>query len=250
MSTLLTGRRVVVTRPVDQAAELVERLRALGAEVVELPLTRIVPIGHSDEIEAALGRLDQYDIVVVTSANGAVCLADRLDAARATVSTGTRVVAVGEATATALRARGIHVDDLPAQATGAAIVAALTAGAVAGMRVLLPRARAGRPELPDGLRRAGVHVDDVAFYDTVGCDVDPAAVAAALKCTDLILTAPSGAERLAALVSDPPSLQPRIVTIGPTTSAAARALGFVVAAESADQSVSGLVNALRSLRHP
>ena len=118
------------------------------------------------------------------------------------------------------------------------------------MRILLPRARHGRPELPTGLRRAGGIVDDVAFYDTVRSAVEPAVVAAALDAHDIVFTAPSGVEAFAALLSQDRQLALRIVTIGPTTTATARLLGFTVSAESHEQSIDGLLEAIQSLPDP
>lgn len=246
MTERLTGRRVVVTRPLAQAGELVGRLRGEGAEVVELPLTVIVPIAASDAIDTAIDRIATYDVIVVTSANGADCVAARMAERGATIDPGTTVVAVGAGTAEVLGRNAIRVDRIPARATGAAIVAELAAGGLAGVRILLPRARAGRPELVTGLRAAGAVVDDVAFYDTVRCQVDPDAVAAAQSADDVVLTAPSGVDAYIAAIGAAGS-RPRIVTIGPTTSAAVRQAGLAVAAEATEQSVDGLIAAVRSL---
>ena len=60
----LFGKRVLVTRPREQAAELVDRLEAMGAEAIEAPMIRIVPpddYGPLDEACARAGdvRLDR-----------------------------------------------------------------------------------------------------------------------------------------------------------------------------------------------
>jgi uroporphyrinogen III methyltransferase / synthase len=247
VSAPLSGRRVVVTRPIGQARELVERLRALGAHVVVLPLTRIVPVADSAEIRRALHDIARYDVIAVTSANGAACFAEHLERAGVRPALSASVVAVGQATAEALESRGVRVRYMPPEATGAAIVTALAGTDLSGRRVLLPRARLGRPELPAGLRAAGAIVDDVAFYDTERCEVTASALADAVDADDIIVTAPSGIEVLAAVVPDSAGFGPRVVTIGPTTSAAARRLGFAVAAESSEQTTSGLLAAVVGL---
>ncbi len=244
MSAPLAGRRVVVTRPADQSHALVERLTELGADVLVLPLIDTVPIASSPEIDGALGALDRYQVIVVTSANGADCLADRLAERGAALPDGPVVVAVGAMTAGRLRKRGLRVDRVPSEANGAAIAAELTAAGVAGTRVLLPRARAGRPELPAALRSAGATVDDVALYDTVRVQPTPEAVAGVLASDLVVLTAPSAVESLADALGSERAGGMAVVSIGPTTSAAARAAGFVVAAESTAQSIDGLVAAV------
>ncbi len=66
----LAGRRVLVTRPRAQAATLIAALEAAGAVPVILPLIAIAPPDDPGPAEAALDRLDQYDWIVCTSANG------------------------------------------------------------------------------------------------------------------------------------------------------------------------------------
>jgi uroporphyrinogen-III synthase len=250
MSAPLAGRRVVVTRPVEQARALVERLAGLGADVVAVPLIEIVPITASPAIDMALGALDRYDAIVVTSANGADCLADRMDDRAVAFPAGPLVVAVGEATAARMRERGLGVDRIPRQATGSAIARALAADGVAGARILLARAREGRPELTAGLRQAGAIVDDVAFYDTVGVTPSPEAVDRMLAGDMVVLTAPSAVGALGDLIGRERANAIRVVSIGPTTSIAARDAGLTVVAESKEQSVDGLVAAILRSRFP
>jgi len=249
VSQPLAGRRVVVTRPVHQAGALIERLEALGAQVLALPLTEIVPVEGGPELDAAIAALDGYAAVVVTSVNGAGCLREQLRRRGRTIPSHVLVAAVGAATAARLADGGVHVDLVPPRATGAAVAAALAERGVAGSRILLARARGGRPELVDGLRRAGATVDDVALYDTVRLRPDPAEVDAALaepEATLVVLTAPSAVEVLAGVAGPGRAGGVRAVTIGPTTSSAARAAGMTVTAQAAEQSVDGLVAAVRA----
>jgi len=250
VSRPLDGRRVVVTRPALQSDALADGLERLGADVVLLPLTRIVPVDDSHELAAAIDGLDRYAVVAVTSANGAACLGAQLRRRGRSIPAGVLVAAVGDATAGALADEGIRTDLVPERATGAALAATLAAAAgVAGARVLVARARTGRPEIVEGLRAAGAFVDDVALYDTERLAPDPAAVARALGdrgATVVVLTAPSAVETLAAAIAPEDAPGVAVVTMGPTTSAAARAAGMTVAAEAAEQSVAGLVAAVRA----
>src|SRR5207249_3253187 len=74
----LHGRRVLVTRPRHQAADLVRRLELLGAVPYVLPAVEIRPLEDWSEVDDRLARLGEYDWLVFTSANGVQAFLSRL----------------------------------------------------------------------------------------------------------------------------------------------------------------------------
>ncbi len=245
----LLGRSVVVTRARAQASALSERLRGLGADVVELPVIRIEPRAGR-RIDTACDHIADYDLLVLTSVNGVDCLFDRLAErgrdARA-VRADTTVVAIGPATAERLAERGVRADVVPKRFLAEGILAELAGTPLSGRRVLVARAREARPELVEGLVARGARVDEVALYDTRVEDPGPERLRSALGADYLTFTASSTVRRLIELVGDgaPSRLSgARVVSIGPVTSAAARDAGLAVHAEADRHDIPGLVDAL------
>src|SRR5664279_1357191 len=66
----LFGKRIVVTRARDQADALSARLRARGAEAIEMAAIEIRPAADYGPLDRALAELDAYDWLIFTSANG------------------------------------------------------------------------------------------------------------------------------------------------------------------------------------
>src|SRR5213083_2620006 len=163
----LTGRRIVVTRAREQAAELVDALTKLGAQVIAAPTIRIEPLRDLGALRAALADLSRYDWIVFTSQNtvDVVCgsLADWGLAARELGRVA--VAAIGPATAAALARCGVTPDVVPARYVAEAVVGALAA----------------RDALPEGLRAHGAVVDVIPVYDTVREPGDGGALAAELR---------------------------------------------------------------------
>jgi len=205
--------RIVVTRPRGQADALGERLRALGHDVVDCPLIEIEPIA-SDPIDTS-----GYDWVVVTSRNGADLFAQR--------RTGTlpRVAAIGPGTAAALRERGIEPALVPRISTQEGLLAELPRPAG---RVLVAAAEDARPLL---MRELGAEF--CALYRTRLLHPEPPAGEL------VVLASASAARAFAELDVDIPA-----VTIGPQTSAAARAGGVTILAEASTHDLDGLVAAV------
>jgi Uroporphyrinogen-III synthase len=173
----LFGRRVVVTRASAQASGMRDALSALGAEVLELPALRIEPLDRTG-LRAAVGRIAEYDWVVVTSQNAVGFLWDALYAEGKDVRAlaGCRVACVGRSTSDALLARGLLADVIPQRFVAEAVLETLKArDDVRGRRVLYVAAEGARELLPDGLRQLGCTVDVIRAYrsvsDGTGADV-------------------------------------------------------------------------------
>ena len=249
----LSGRAVVVTRARAQASELSDRLRELGAAVVELPAIRIVPLPDGPGISDACARLGAYGLVVLTSVNGVDALferiADRGLDARALAPDAT-VVAIGPATAERLAAHGVRADIVPERFLAEGVLEALADRPMAGVRALVARARGSRPALVEGLRDRGARVDELELYESVAEAADPADVEASLEADYLTFTASSTVRAYLGLLSDADRERlgsasgPRVISIGPVTSATAREEGIEVHAEAAEHTIPGLVSAL------
>jgi uroporphyrinogen-III synthase len=237
----LAGCRVVVCRGADQASALLAALSAAGAEPVPLPLLEVAaPADGGAALAAAVDRLERYQWVFLTSANGARALAEAL--AGRPWPGGVRVATVGPATTAAARAAGLPVDLPRPGGTGADLARAAPPPAGTGV-ALLPVAEAAGPDLADGLRAAGWEVERVDAYRTVVPPVDPETVARARAADAVVLTSPSTVERFLA-VTAPGPVPPLTVCIGPTTAARAAGRGLRVAAVARQPTPAGLVAAL------
>jgi uroporphyrinogen-III synthase len=243
----LAGWRVAVTRPRAGTDQLADALRRRGAIPVVLPLVRTVPARDPAPLVDAARQLGSYDWVVLTSANGARFLRDAMRAAGVGGSAlRGRVAAVGPATAAATaELLGWSTDVVPPHYVGSALTSAMAEVApLPGARVLWPRAREAREELPRDLRSAGVALDAPEAYGTEPVPESAgriARLAAAGSLHAVTLTSPSAARCLAG-AQPPGSLV--IAVIGPSTAAVAREHGLTVHVEPAQHTVPGLVAAL------
>jgi uroporphyrinogen III methyltransferase/synthase len=248
----LFGRRVLVTRPRPQAAELARRFEELGAVPFVLPVLEIGPPTDWAPVDRALDRLAEFHWLVFTSANGVEAFVGRLrQTGRDLRALGPlRLAAIGPRTAEALRGYHLEPDLVPAVFRSEELAAAL-APIVVGQRVLLARADRGRDVLPHELA-AVAHVEQVAVYSQADVVAAEPAVLDALRRGEIdyvTLTSPNGARALlgvldAACRSRLTSGEAQVVTISPVTSAAVRELGVPVAAEAAVYTADGLVEAL------
>ena len=220
---------ILVTRPSGVSDPLVAALESRGYRVSAVPTvaTRALHVDWPD--------LSAFDWVVLTSAAGV----DLLPAA----SAGPRWAAVGQATAGALRARGVKADFVPRESSGAGLASALPDPE--GMRVLLVRASAADPDLPNGLRKRGAFVTEIAAYETVAGSAESAAqLRHALARPDLAAVVFASGSAVRGFIKLGGGNSLRAVTIGPRTTSAARAAGFTVVAEAASPNVEQLAAAV------
>ncbi|MBI3664735.1 MAG: uroporphyrinogen-III C-methyltransferase [Acidobacteria bacterium] len=239
----LFGKTVVVTRAREQAGALATRLAELGAKVVELPTIQIEPPAEWQPLDLALARLESFDWLIFTSANGVRFFTQRLDASpRDLRALRARICAIGPATAAALAALHLKVDLMPAEYVAESVVAAFEKIPLEGARILLPRAAVARDLIPKELEKRGARVTVVEAYRTV-----PARDAHwpdGLRPDWVVFTSSSTVENFHSLYGPARLQAARVASIGPVTSATARRLGIEVAIEAAEHTIDGLVAAI------
>jgi uroporphyrinogen III methyltransferase/synthase len=241
----LHGRRIVVTRARAQASGLARRLAGMGAEVIETPAIRIEPRPVEGEVAQAAREIGSFDLVCVTSPNGAALLLDAVEAVGGDARSlaGVEVAAIGPGTAAELARRGIQADVVADVSTAEGLLEALVGYELDGERVLVARAAEARDALPSGLDARGALVEVVAMYDTVAEQLDKEELAAVARADLVTFTSSSTVRFFVDSVGALPN-GARVVSIGPITSETARSLGLEVHAEASRHDIDGLVDAV------
>ena len=246
----LFGKRIVVTRAKGQAEALSGRLRALGADVVELPTIEIRPAADSGPLDRAISELACYDWLIFTSANGVRFFLDRLDRSATDLrALRAKICAIGPATRAAVEALHLKVDLMGKEYVAESLVEAFAAHDLAGKRVLLPRAAVARDLVPAELTRRGAVVDVVEAYRTVTPEdaVERTVSVFANKPDCITFTSSSTVQNFVAIAGAAALDGVKVATIGPVTSQTARSLGITVAVEAQPFTMEGLVTAILGL---
>jgi uroporphyrinogen III methyltransferase/synthase len=244
----LFRRRIVVTRATSQAGSLTERLVAAGAEVLEMPATKIERVDPA-ALREAITRLADYKWVIFTSQNAVDIFWHSLREVQLDVRAlaGKKVAAIGPMTAAALLERGLKPDLLPDRFVAEALLEALRErGDVRGARVLYAAATGARETLVEGLESLGAIVDRVPLYTSVPDGAGAAAIREKLLAGEadaVTFTSASSVNAFVDAVGADAATRVPAVTIGPVTTAAARARGLEVAAEAQMSTIAGLADA-------
>ena len=251
----LFGRRVAITRTRRGNSELRSKLEHLGAEVLELPLIRVVPDVERRTMVDIFAELGTYDWIVFTSAHGVKIFFERFfkgfDDVR---SLGLlRFACVGEATAKEIAKHRIKVECQPKVATADALAEALIeTGSLDSAKVIVVTGNLNRDTLVKRLQDEGqAIVDRLPLYRTekVPLANHPAVDRFREVGADAVLFASSSAvEAFAAQAGDLALSQnarrPLAGSMGPQTSASMKKYGLSVEFEAARPGIDELIDAL------
>jgi uroporphyrinogen III methyltransferase / synthase len=246
----LSGKRIVVTRTRRQASALSSKLRALGADVLELPTIRIEPPTDLRAFAELVQDAHIYDWIVFTSANGVEAFFEIFfklyDDAREIG--GARIATIGPTTAQRVKDFHLHVDLQPDEFIAESVVREFRKqGNVENLRILLVRAEKARDVLAKELSTLGAIVDEGFAYRTVPETRHTTGARRQLleEGADLItFTSSSTVENFLALgLPWPKGMQ--IASIGPITSKTARDRGLKIDIEACRHDIDGLVEAIR-----
>lgn len=248
----LQGKRIVVTRAVEQARGLKARLESMGATVLLFPAVSFSEPADTRELDRAILSLGEFDWVLFTSANAVRFFAARCRKLDVDPSQDNnyRCAAVGPATASAVAAEGFPVDHVAQEFLGVALARELSA-ALAGRKILLPRSERARPDLPAALKSVGAEVTEVVAYSTGSAGaIDPGVMRAVREAeVDVIsVFSPSAIDNMRALLGEDVvsrlGATAAFAAVGPVTAAALRGAGLPVAIEASLTTVDSMATAI------
>lgn len=213
---VLRGCEVLVTRPHEQAAGLVDAIVAAGGVAMRLPTIAIEPVAECALLDAALRRIADFDLVVFVSANAAGQAAARCVTLGLPGLAQVRCAATpGPGTAAALAGFGVTRMIAPASRFDSdGLIAAIAAAGLKLSSVLILRgadgpgdgaAGSGRQQLGDWLTAHGAVVKTIASYRRAPVQLAAGAVEDLLARRPpdaLVVTSSESGQRLMHLLGD------------------------------------------------
>jgi uroporphyrinogen III methyltransferase/synthase len=252
--SVLSGKRVVITRAARQSVELVERLGKLGGLPILLPLVAFSAPEDFGPMDAALDRLEQFDWIIFTSENAVRAVVKRAGVRgnlRNVAGRRSRAAAVGPTTASAAERAGFFVDYQAQTHSGAALANEL-GEKLRGQTLFLPRSDRANPDLPQLLRNYGAEVTEVVAYRTVTpVNLDEQKIAAIVngEVEAILFFSPTAVEHFIGIVGTEKLLDLQnhlaITAVGPITANALHQSGvdtLLVAEDTTTHAVIAILN--------
>ncbi|MEM7595651.1 MAG: uroporphyrinogen-III C-methyltransferase, partial [Cyanobacteria bacterium P01_A01_bin.83] len=253
----LANKTILVTRAVEQSSKFTTLLQQQGATVVEMPALEITPPSSWAGLDQAIAKINQFQWLILTSANGVEYFWQRLTTlgydARALGST--KIAVVGRKTAAALQKKQLNPDYIPPNYVADSLVANFPEG-LSGKKILFPRVETGgRTLLVEELTSKGASVVEVAAYQSQ-CPqkIEPAAWRALQqRQIDVVTFASSKTVKNFYQLLQSQTSQPEIesilndvciASIGPQTSKTCRELIGRIDLEAAEYTLEGLTTAI------
>ena len=165
----LFGKNIIITRASEQSAALRDKLHSYGANVIELPSIKTVPVKSWNTVDSAIKNFNKYNYVIFTSVNGVKYFFERIKKNKldSRIFKDKTVITIGEKTSLELSKYGLTSDLIPKKYTAEGILSALKSHNLENKYVLIPRAKVARDILPLTLKKLKAKVTIADCYETV-----------------------------------------------------------------------------------
>lgn len=160
----LAGLNIVITRPRDQAAGLVQHIEQQGGTPLLFPLLQIEAVRDDRVMREQISRLKQTDLAIFISPN-AVNYGMAAIRASGDLPAALKIATIGQGSAKALQELGVaHVIAPTERFDSEGLLALEELQNVAGKDVMILRGDSGRELLGDTLKARGAKVEYVTCY--------------------------------------------------------------------------------------
>lgn len=221
----LFGKKILVTRPKERSGTISQKLREAGAEVVEMPTIKTVPITGNQSLKEELFHLKEYQYLVFTSPAGVDVFFNLLKQYKIDIRSigSAKIAAVGAGTQKEIRERGLCCELIPEIFDGEHLGILLGEQAKKDEKIIILRAGKGSQQLiQEIVKRTDALVVDMPIYET-----KYEAHRFETGCFDMaVFTSASTVKGFAQAVEQLDMTQVQAVCIGRQTEAAAKELGM------------------------
>ena len=256
----LAGQVVALTQPAERIERTERLITDLGGYAVSIPSIRTEPVTDTKALDEALGRIGEYDWLVITSQVGARVFFERFLPIQRDIRklADVKIAVIGSATAEEFRRWGIEPDAMPGQFTSDRLAETLIGRGMAGRRILMIRSEIAPDDLEKRLQEAGANVHNIVGYRTVTPEwIEPSALARIerLERFDWVLfSSASTVDGFFKLIQqhglDGKLTSARYACIGPVTAERLRQSGREPSVVSTEHTLEGLVEAVRQQHRP
>ncbi len=247
----LKDTTILVTRPLEQAAQLKNMLEQFGAKVVVFPTIHIVPTTSWDDCDNAIAGIGSYDGIILTSVNAVTYFLNRarlVDEKRFSSFPEKAMYVVGEKTKRAVESFGLRGVVFKGTHDGRTLANALAQQDVYGKRFLFPKGNLAATDIQSTLREHGAMVDEVIVYETrPPSDVDISTTNEMFSRKEInliVFFSPSSINNFLRLIPNESLRGVRIAAIGRTTSDAARKASLTVDIVASEPTTEALVSSI------
>ncbi|MEW9095186.1 MAG: uroporphyrinogen-III C-methyltransferase [Clostridiaceae bacterium] len=211
----LFGKNICVTRSKEQAGELIEKLRDLGAQTIEINAIKIVNTGEN--LKSYMDKLSQYDFILFTSVNGVNIFFDYLIEKEYDIrNLKGKFAAIGPATEKSLIKRGIKPEIVAEEFVAEDLFNKIKPHVKEGDKILLPRSAQAREYLVEALTEEKTLVDEVTTYKIAKGDLPEGEI---FNNVNIVLfTSPSIVRNMIDMVGLEAIKSKECLAIGPITS--------------------------------
>ncbi len=246
----LAGKKVLVTRPEEQADSFVQKIEELGGNALEVPVITIDEYDDYTELDKALDNIKDYSWLAFTSSNGVRVFFKRLKERRLDIRIlhNIKICAIGTSTASELYNLGLNVEYIPDEYTTAALLEGLRKLLKQGEKLLLARAYVEDDEFVKGLNELKIEYKNVPVYRAVTNWAAKDEMLQILKERDLdfiTFTSPSTVRSFVEIMGNGNIdilKEAKVVCIGPVTAKAAGEHGFKIDGVADVHTIDGLLD--------
>ena len=245
----LQGKRIVVTRSQAQASGLVQKLTSLGADVLELPVLKVVDPEDKQEFAELVASAHTYDWLVFSSTNGVRRFFDGFFAIYKDARSigGVKIAVVGPGTQEAVESYRFSADLVPEKHVAEGLVEAFQNDYdIENQTILWIKPKHARSVITDGLSEQRAIVDECIAYSIEAETSDPTGAAERFKKdgADLITFTSSSTAKYFQELGLPWPDGCKAASIGPITTAKLQELGYSDIIESEQHNIDGLVETI------